>query len=121
MVKTVNQEIFSEKFLFLPLLQEVLGVDEVLPDRRRLPPEICAGRVHLVKLGAVVVVARDEQRHPEWTNASSLCVLLHHSRRIPYQLPHRLDLSRVRIRDSDGGVKRRKRVAATRFKAKKKK
>ena len=86
---------FSDKFLFLPLLQEVLGVDEVLPDRRRLPPEICAGGVHLVQLGTIIVVARDEKRHPEWTNATSLSVLLHHSRRIPYQLPHGLDLLRV--------------------------
>mmetsp|Transcript_46617 Transcript_46617/g.141215 ORF Transcript_46617/g.141215 Transcript_46617/m.141215 type:complete len:233 (-) Transcript_46617:165-863(-) len=76
----------------VPLLEEVLGVDVVLSNGRRLPTEIRPAGIDLIQSGRTVGVRPgDQQRHPERTHPARLSVLLHHSR-------GRLD----ELRDRDG-------------------
>mmetsp|Transcript_37702 Transcript_37702/g.80558 ORF Transcript_37702/g.80558 Transcript_37702/m.80558 type:complete len:246 (+) Transcript_37702:121-858(+) len=80
--------------LLVALLQEVLGVDVPLADRRGLPSEVGPAGIHLEQpRDAVAVHTSDEEGHAERPHAPRLGVLLHHRRGRLDELPDRLGLA----------------------------
>mmetsp|Transcript_28058 Transcript_28058/g.71737 ORF Transcript_28058/g.71737 Transcript_28058/m.71737 type:complete len:234 (-) Transcript_28058:184-885(-) len=73
------------KVVVVPLLKEGLRIDEVLPNRRRLPGKVRARGIDLKELRAVVVEAGEEDRDAKGTNATALREFLHHGRQLADQ------------------------------------